>query len=128
MASHADFVEYVAEQMQQAGSIRSKKMFGEYGLYCDGMLFAVICDDQLFVKITPQGETAFPDLPKAPPYSGARDYFFVEDVDDQERFMKLVRITCEALVNFGDRATPARTFSHAFTAEQPHCHGGQPQG
>ena len=98
MASHADFVEYVAEQMQQAGSIRSKKMFGEYGLYCDGMLFAVICDDQLFVKITPQGETAFPGLPKAPPYSGARDYFFVEDVDDQERFMKLVRITCEALM------------------------------
>ena len=34
----------------------------------------------------------------------------------------------ENVVNFGDRATPARTFSHAFTAEQPHCHGGQPQG
>lgn len=31
-------------------------------------------------------------------------------------------------VNFGNRATPARIFSHAFTAEQPHCHGGQPQG
>ena len=98
MASHADFVEYVAEQMQQAGSIRSKKMFGEYGLYCDGVFFAVICDDQLFVKITPQGETMFPDLPKAPPYAGARDYFFVEDVDDRERLTKLIRITCEALM------------------------------
>lgn len=98
MASHADFVEYVAEQMQQAGSIRSKKMFGEYGLYCDGVFFAVICDDQLFVKITPQSEADFPDLPEAPPYEGARDYFLVEDVDDQERLTKLVRITCEALM------------------------------
>lgn len=98
MASHAEFVEYVAEQMQQAGSIRSKKMFGEYGLYCDGMFFAVICDDQLFVKITPQGEAAFPDLPKVPPYPGAKDNFLVEDVDDRDQLTRLVRITCEALM------------------------------
>ena len=70
MASHKDFVDYVAEQLREAGTIRSRKMFGEYGLYCDDVFFAVICDDQLFVKITPQGEAAFPDLPKAPPYEG----------------------------------------------------------
>ena len=29
-------------------------------------------------------------------------------------------------VNFEDRATPARTFSHTLTAKQPHRHGGQP--
>ena len=29
-------------------------------------------------------------------------------------------------VNFGDRATLARTFSHTLTAKQPHRHGGQP--
>lgn len=97
MASHADFVEYVAEQLQEAGVIRSRKMFGEYGLYCDGVFFAVICDDQFFVKITPQGEAAFPDLAKAPPYKGARDSFRVEDVEDRENMTELVRITCEAL-------------------------------
>ena len=97
MASHADFVEYVSEQLREAGAIRSRKMFGEYGLYCDGVFFAVICDDQLFVKITPQGETAFPGLPKAPPYQGARDFFLVEDVEDRENMTELVRITCEAL-------------------------------
>lgn len=31
-------------------------------------------------------------------------------------------------VNFGNRATSARTFSHTLTENQPHCHGGQPQG
>lgn len=97
MASHAEFVEYVAEQMQQAGSIRSKKMFGEYGLYCDGVFFAVICDDQLFVKITPEAEAAFPGLPKAPPYEGARNYFLVEDIDNRESLAALVRLTCKAL-------------------------------
>ena len=42
MASHQDFVDYVAEQLREAGTIRSRKMFGEYGLYCDGVFFAVI--------------------------------------------------------------------------------------
>lgn len=97
MASHQDFVDYVAEQLQGAGVIRSRKMFGEYGLYCDEVFFAVICDDQLFVKVTPQGEAAFPDLPKAPPYEGAKDYIWMEDVEDRERMTELVRITCEAL-------------------------------
>ena len=46
MASHQDFVDYVAEQLREAGSIRSRKMFGEYGLYCDDVFFAGICDDQ----------------------------------------------------------------------------------
>lgn len=97
MASHKDFVEYVAEQLREAGSIRSRKMFGEYGLYCDEVFFAVICDDQLFIKVTPQGEAAFPDLPKAPPYEGARDSFLVEDIEDRELLTKLARMTCQAL-------------------------------
>lgn len=97
MASHSDYVEYVVEQLRSAGSIRARKMFGEYGLYCDGTFFAVICDDQLFIKITSQGEMAFPDLPKAPPYEGAKDSFVVEDVDDPTMAVELTRITCETL-------------------------------
>lgn len=97
MASKQDFVDYVAEQLRHAGHIRTKKMFGEYGLYCDEVFFAVICDDQLFIKITPQGEAAFPALPKAPPYEGARESFLIEDVEDQEQMTTLTRITCAAL-------------------------------
>ena len=104
MASHQDFVYYVAEQLREAGSIRSRKMFGEYGLYCDDVFFAVICDDQLFVKVTPAGEAAFPNLPKAPPYEGARDSFLVEDVDNRDTMTALTRLTCLAL-----QAQPQKT-------------------
>lgn len=97
MASHRDFVDYVAEQLGETGAIRSRKMFGEYGLYCDDVFFAVICGDQLFVKVTPEGEAAFPDLPKAPPYEGAKESFLVEDVEDRERLAALTRITSQAL-------------------------------
>ena len=97
MASRLEYVRYVAEQLSGAGEITYKKMFGEYGLYCDGKIFANVSDDQLFVKITPAGEAAFPNLRKAPPYEGAKDYIWVEDVDDRDTMTALTRITCLAL-------------------------------
>ena len=105
MASHADFVSYVAEQLREAGVIRCRKMFGEYGLYCDDLFFAVICDDQLFVKPTPEAEAAFPNLAKAPPYEGAKDYILVEDVEDRERAAELVRITL-SLIHISEPTRP----------------------
>ena len=97
MASTLEFVRYVCDQLALAGTITWKRMFGEVGLYCDQVFFAVICDDQLFVKPTPQGEAAFPQLPKEPPYEGAKDYLLAEDVDDREGLTRLVQVTCEAL-------------------------------
>ena len=97
MASHEDFVIYTVEQMEKAGDIYFRKMFGEYGIYCDGLFFAVVCEDQLFVKITSGGESMFPGLSRIPPYKGARDYFLVEDIEDRQMLKELVCITCKEL-------------------------------
>ena len=97
MASKMEFVEFVADQLRQAGDITYKKMFGEYGLYCNGKIFAVICDDQLFIKITEAGRNLCPDLSEAPPYKGAKNYFLVEDVENQEILTELVISTCAEL-------------------------------
>ena len=42
MASNADFVQYIADQCSGAGGIVTKKMFGDYGIYCDGKIFGLI--------------------------------------------------------------------------------------
>ena len=97
MASSREFVEYVTGQLCDAGRIRAKRMFGEYGLYCNEVFFAVICDNQLFIKPTPQAEKAFPQLTKSPPYEGAKDYILAQDVDDRELITELARLTCAAL-------------------------------
>lgn len=97
MRTHPDFAAYATEQLSQAGNIQLRKMFGEYGVYCDGIFFGVICEDQLFVKITPEAEAAFPGLPKAQPYEGARNYFLIEDIDNWESLAALVRLTCKVL-------------------------------
>lgn len=97
MASKIEFVEFVADQLRQAGDITYKKMFGEYGLYCNGKIFAVICEDQLFIKITESGRNLCPELSEAPPYQGAKNYFLVEDVEHQQLLTELVTATCEEL-------------------------------
>ena len=70
MASHPDFVNFVADQLREAGTIRSRKMFGEYGLYCDGVFFAVICDDQFFVKPPPRARRPSRTCPRPRPMKG----------------------------------------------------------
>ena len=57
MASTVEFVEYVCDQISGAGSITYKKMFGEYGIYCNEKIIGLICDNQFFVKKTKIGET-----------------------------------------------------------------------
>ena len=52
MASSPDVVEYICFQLRHAGDISFRKMFGDYGLYCGRTFFGLVCDNQLYVKIT----------------------------------------------------------------------------
>ncbi|MBD1398795.1 TfoX/Sxy family protein [Pontibacter sp. JH31] len=52
MASDQNFVDFVLEQIKNAGEITPRKMFGEYGTYSDEKLFGLICDNKLFLKPT----------------------------------------------------------------------------
>ena len=97
MASDKGFVEYVKEQLGPAGGVRAKRMFGEYGLFLDGLFFAVICSDQLFIKPTAEARAAFPELPMRPPYEGAKDYMLFEDIEDPETLCALAVLTWEGL-------------------------------
>ena len=101
MASDQSFVDYVCDQIRAAGDIRFKKMFGEYTLYCDEKVVALICDNQLFIKPTAAGREKIAELcpvVEAPPYPGAKPHFLIDSaLDDQEWMADLVRITAAAL-------------------------------
>ena len=98
MATNMEFVDFVLDQIDYAGEITAKKMFGEYGIYADGKIFALICDNKLYVKPTEPGRIFIKDVVEAPPYSGAKLSFLVGDkLDDRDWISELVRITVKEL-------------------------------
>ncbi|MCR4612922.1 MAG: TfoX/Sxy family protein [Bacteroidaceae bacterium] len=97
MASNADFVQYIADQCSGAGEITVKKMFGDYGIYCNGKIFGLICDDRFYIKPTEAVRPLLHTLTLRPPYVGAKPYFYIADVDNHEYLSMLVRETCKAL-------------------------------
>jgi DNA transformation protein and related proteins len=99
MASKQTTVDFLTDQLKEAGNIRSRKMFGEYAIYCDEKVVALVCDDQLFVKPTEVGRDFIQNPEEAPPYPGAKLYFRVseEKWDDDEWLTKLVKMTAKQL-------------------------------
>ena len=97
MASNPDFVQYITDQCEGAGEIVVKKMFGDYGIYCDSTIFGLICDNCFYLKPTEAGRAKLRNVDMRPPYDGAKDYFFIEDVDDRDYMSELVKTTCKEL-------------------------------
>jgi TfoX/Sxy family transcriptional regulator of competence genes len=92
------FVQFVAGQMQDAGIISYKSMFGGYTFYCDGKIVALVCDDVLFVKTTTIGRKFIRTVKEASSYPGAKPCFAMhEQIDDKEWMSELIRVTAAAL-------------------------------
>ncbi len=99
MATKQSTADYLTDQMSDAGEIRSRKMFGEYAIYCDDKVVALICDEQLFVKPTDAGRKFLRDVIEAPPYPSAKPHFFIEGdrCEDREWISELIALTAAAL-------------------------------
>lgn len=98
MATDASYAAYVCDQLHDAGGITITKMFGEYGLYRHGKIVALIADNQLFVKPTPQGEAVVGNVTWGPPYPGAKPFINASDLlDDPSILVQLILATDAAL-------------------------------
>lgn len=98
MATDLEFMEFLADQMAGAGEISYRKMFGEYAVYLDGKVVALVCDNQLFVKPTAAGRAFIGAPVEAPAYPGAKDSFLIEDAfEDRDWISELIRITARDL-------------------------------
>lgn len=99
MASQQSTVDFIVDQIRGAGSVHAKKMFGEYGVYCDGKMVALVCDDQLYVKPTAPGRAFAGDCEEGCPYPGAKPCLLIsgDQWDDAEWLTRLIAISAVAL-------------------------------
>lgn len=59
MAASSGFTGYLMESLAPLGSIVIKRMFGGAGIYCDGIFFAIVDDDVLYLKTDEGGRAAY---------------------------------------------------------------------
>lgn len=99
MASSQSTVDFLLKQMEKAGKMSTKKMFGEYGIYCDEKIVAFVCDDQLFIKPTLAGEKFIGNCTEGFPYPGAKPYFLIsrQKWDDAKWLTALIQVTAKEL-------------------------------
>lgn len=99
MSSTQQTVDFLTDQMVEAGKITSRKMFGEYAIYCDGKVVAFVCDEMLFFKPIQEARDFIGTPEEASPYPGAKNYFKIstDRWDDSEWLTELVRLTAAAL-------------------------------
>lgn len=65
----------------------ARAMFGEYALYLDGRVIALVCDDTVFVKPVKGVLALLPDAEIGPPYLRAKAHVIVGDALDDADLM-----------------------------------------
>ena len=66
MKASSEFVESLNDVFIQFGAIEAKRMFGGYGVYHDGLMFALVADDVLYLKVDEKSKGAFVDMGMQP--------------------------------------------------------------
>ncbi|MDR1036749.1 MAG: hypothetical protein LBT40_09295 [Deltaproteobacteria bacterium] len=89
MASSDEFIAFVCGLLEGAGTVRSRRMFGESLVYLNDKPAVLVCDDVAFVKVHPCLDGILAGAEKASPYPGAKDHY-VLDVDDAGLVMEAV--------------------------------------
>ncbi|MDE2585460.1 MAG: TfoX/Sxy family protein, partial [Betaproteobacteria bacterium] len=65
MAVSREYLDYLLESLAPLGRVVAKRMFGGTGLFLDGLMFAIVIDDQLWLKADDRNRAEFTalDLP-----------------------------------------------------------------
>lgn len=103
MASR-EFADYLVELLAPLGPVTAKRMFGGFGLYLDGLMFAIIVDDSLYLKADAENRAAYAARDMAPfvyerqgkPVAMAYHALPGEALDDREDLLALARLAFAA--------------------------------
>lgn len=79
MATQKDTIEFILSKLRDHTRFTTRAMFGEYALYADGKVVALVCDNLLYVKIVPASKALEQLCEKGEPYPGAKPHYLVEE-------------------------------------------------
>ena len=72
MVASASFAEFLREQLVPLGHVGWRRMFGKTGVFCDGVMFAMVADNTLYFRVDDLNRDAFAEAASFPPLNYAK--------------------------------------------------------
>lgn len=66
MKKKSEFLDYVLDCLSGLEGISSRAMFGGYGIYCEGLVFAIVVDDVLYFKVADNNRKDYEEVGSKP--------------------------------------------------------------
>lgn len=79
MSTQSATIEFILGKLRDRGRFSARAMFGEYALYADGKVVALVCDNRLHVKRLPASQELERQCEQGEPYPGAKPHYLVEE-------------------------------------------------
>lgn len=90
MACSEEFIDFVYSQIKDTGTVRAKKMFGDWMIYVDEKPIVIACDNICFVKMLPAVCDIMADALTGYPYDGAKPHYIL-DIEHREKAVEVIR-------------------------------------
>ena len=72
MVASDSFAEFLREQLAPLGRVSLRRMFGKTGVFCDGVMFGMVTDNMLYLRVDDQNRAAFQEAEAFPPLTYAK--------------------------------------------------------
>ena len=72
MVASATYAEFLREQLAPLGGVTLRRMFGKTGVFCDGVMFAMVTDNTLYFRVDDQNRETFKEAESFPPLNYAK--------------------------------------------------------
>lgn len=89
-----DYIDFVCHQLDGVGSIRPRKMFGDWVIYVDDRPVILACDELCYVKKHPLLLDLMADAECGFPFPGAKEHFIL-DIDHASSARRIVRLLAD---------------------------------
>ncbi len=110
MALKSEFVEYLLELLEPFGHVKAKAMFGGFGIYRHDLMFGLVADDTLYLKVDEKSRPEFESKGLSP---------FVYKMKGKEFSMSYYKAPDEALEDSAEMAQWAhKAYDAALRAAQ----------
>lgn len=96
MATSEEYIKFVSDRADKFGSVRHRKMFGEYMLYIDDKPVFTVCDNTVFVKELKNIESIMSDSERGYPYEGAKEAYIV-DIENDKLLENLIPVLLDVV-------------------------------